>query len=264
MKVKIDFGVKMSFLNKYVALAFIASLFFDVYAASLTEYRVYLDDNNRVKKYILGNSSMNKELCEIEFMNMRFDKKGKEDKSISPIFLQSKTEELLSKIKYSPSKITLEPITTQTVNFVLKRSVKNEEAKEYRAYIDFRCKKAFENTDKVNGIQVSVTPTIVQRVPIIIRTGELEANLSFLDIKRDNRNLDITFSFQGTRSVYGDLKLYSSDIMISQKKGIAIYPETSQKNVAINIPSKYLTKELKLVFEEREAFGGNIKIEKTL
>lgn len=241
-------------------------------AASLTTYRINLDDNNRTESFVVFAKGSSSEQCSIDFSHFDFDEKGtirKNDGKSLPL------NSAKPWVRYSPRNFTLTPGKPQTVRFSMRRKP-NVEAKEYRSYVALRCEElAAETNGSQTGSEnsempkVSIKPVLVQNVPIIVRTGKLEVEASFTDVNISGSNISATLARSGTRSLYGRLTLVDVDSgeELSFTNGVSIYPETSSFPVLFELSTQYgdLSKmNLLMRFEEDENYGGELVIEKRL
>jgi len=242
-------------------------------AASLTTYRIYLDDNNRTEAFIVFAKGSTSEQCSMNFTHFDFDEKGTISKNDGKILPENSAKPW---VRYSPRNFILNPGKPQTVRFSMRRKP-NAEAKEYRSYVAMRCEKlvvnedssAIASNDNPDRPNISIQPVLVQNVPIIVRTGKLHVEASFTDIKINNNTVSATLARKGTRSLYGRLLLVDvvSGDEVSFTNGVSIYPETTSFPVSFDIPGKYQSlpkNNLLLKFVEDENYGGELVIEKRL
>jgi hypothetical protein len=218
-------------------------------AVSISTYRIYLDSEHREQKFMVKNSSSDQEKCEIAFDYMAYAEGGTEVKVLSSEERVALSAPAVKRARYSPRQFTIQPKTTQYVAFSYHRQI-NDKPSEYRTYANIKCLP--EAGDVTEGITLS--PTIVHSVPLIIRTGkpsDLEVNLVFSQIKTQVNNITFRLEHQGNRSVYGDLKLINDkgDTLKLLQKNVVIYPEMKYKDFAFSL-ADITEKNLLIEFQE--------------
>jgi hypothetical protein len=229
----------------------------DIFAANIGEYRIYLDQDNRSKKFQVSNESNLVEKCKLDFAYQQY-KIGGEAVSGASVDLQKQlSEPALSRLRYSPKSFTIEPKRTQYITFSLRRKI-NDPANEFRTYLLVKCVKQEEIKAEVGVI--SLSPQLILKIPLIVRTGKLSGGVEFKNIAKDvNKGLSFELHLKGERSVYGDAFLV--DVVTGEeyikRKGIAIYPESGHRRLTIPLSNKIAERKLRLVFKERELYGGN-------
>ncbi|MCJ8271761.1 MAG: hypothetical protein MJK04_20470 [Psychrosphaera sp.] len=118
---------------------------------------------------------------------------------------------------------------------------------------------------------IFVKPNIKYSIPIIIRHGDLHAEVAISNAKLSETVLEnadkqtvLTFEMSriGDRSVYGDFTFYQvtdgKATELTQLVGQAIYTDTDKRLFEINLelpPTK--GSQLKIVFKENPEFGGD-------
>jgi hypothetical protein len=138
---------------------------------------------------------------------------------------------------------------------------------EYRSYISISCDEISTAAENKN-LGVSVKPRMVQNVPVIVRTGKLQASASFENVKVSNNQLTAKLTRTGSRSIYGRLALIDkkTNEELSFTSGISLYPETTNYAVSFAINGKDMPSvdRLLLRFTEDEHYGGSLVIEKAV
>jgi len=241
-------------------------------AASLTTYRIYLDDNNRTESFVVFAKGSTSEQCSLNFSHFDFDENGTMSKNPGKSLPENSAKPW---VRYSPRNFILTPGKPQSVRFSMRRKP-NAEPKEYRSYVAMICEElAVDNNssqdDSENPVmpKVSIKPVLVQNVPIIVRTGKLDVEANFTNINVNGNKISATLARQGTRSLYGRLTLVDIDSgeELSFTNGVSIYPETSSFPVLFELSKEYgdpSKKNLLMRFEEDENYGGELIIEKAL
>jgi hypothetical protein len=228
-------------------------------AMSLSTYRIYLDSDNSTASFLMFNKAALPQTCALNLVHKNYDELGTPtivDANIIPEHSAG------SWIRYSPKNFTAAPRSPQTVRFTLRRQP-NALASEYRSYLEVFCDTTELQPEMSESTSdqpvIGIKPRLVQNVPIIVRIGKLEAQVSFSNIQQDNADLIFNLQRQGNRSVYGSLQLVDkkTDEIISYVNNISVYTETKQRAFKLNLHNKPVS-ELALKFVEDEKYGGSI------
>ncbi len=250
-----------------LTLVLLSSFSFSSLGASLTTYRIYLDNNNRTESFIIFAKGNVPEKCSLKLRHFNFDDVGNmtvpEDESVPD-------NSSVPWIRFSPKHFTVQPRTPQSIRFTMRRKP-NTEANEYRSYLAVSCKGVKENVQKESTPgrpSVTVQPRLVQNIPIIVRTGPLQATAQFEDITIKGGTVSASLTRQGERSIYGRLSLFNNktDKELTFTSGISLYPETTTFKFNLSIKAEDMPKieDLTLKFVEDENYGGSLIIEKSL
>jgi len=232
-------------------------------AISLSTFRIYLDSDNSTASFVMFNKTADKEKCELSLVHNNFDEGGQMFPVPNDEMPANSAEPWM---RYSPKNFVVEASSPQTVRFTMRRKA-NTEAAEYRSYLRITCdpfeKKAETSTsDTDNVAKISIKPRIIQQVPIIVRTGKLDASVSFSDISLENETLIFHVNREGNRSVYGSLEIVnkSNNDVVSFKRNVSVYTDSrSVKHdlATLGIPLEQLA----IRFVEDTAYGGSISYE---
>lgn len=261
----------LSNINRYVlsviSFMLLMASSFSSQGVSLTSYRLYLDDNNRSESFIIFAKGNVPEKCTLKLKHFNFDDVGN-----MTLHKDEKIPDNSSKpwIRYSPKNFTVQPRSPQTIRFTMRRKP-NTEANEYRSYLAVSCKDVKEEIIKENtsgGPTVTVQPNLVQNVPIIVRTGPLQATAQFDDIEVKDGVVSANLKRTGERSVYGRLSLVNNKTGKEYRylSSLSVYTETSTYNFKFGVKGDNMPKveDLALRFVENENYGGSITIEKNI
>lgn len=154
----------------------------------------------------------------------------------------------LEMIAYAPRRVTLPPNQPQAIRVGI-RPPENLPDGEYRAHLLFRAipdAKAAGSEEKVSeGISIRIIPIYGITIPVIIRTGQLAAEVGISNAKlvtiagRQGVSLDLERT--GTRSVYGDVKITKpgSTEPIIFAGGVAVYPEINRRTLQVAPPEGF-------------------------
>lgn len=230
-------------------------------AIGMSAFRIYLDQDNPQTDFIIYNHNTLPQECQLRLRHYTFDDAGKmtEYKGEEP--LDNSAE---SWVRFSPRKFTLTPQNNQTVKFVMRRKARSEAA-EYRSYVSIDCGVEIKSGDDSKKEMISIAPKLVHNLPIIVRTGKLDATLNISNVNIKDGNVYFRLNRTGNRSVYGDVQLIekSTGDVISEQKTLSLYTETSHSDFHLNLQNKKPAG-LMLRFTENKAFGGTLIAEKDL
>jgi P pilus assembly chaperone PapD len=224
-------------------------------AVHLSTFRIYLDEDNRNNSFILFNRDTQTEECKLFLGHNNFDDNGAMTEHQG-----SKPPENSAKdwVRFSPRKFTLTSAHSQTVRFTMRRKA-NVEPAEYRSYLNVDCGVV---QPEEQGKAVNITPRLVHSVPVIVRVGKLNAEISFSDFELTGHDLSFKLLRSGTRSIYGSITLFNkeTDKSVSSQSGLSIYPESS--NTEFLLRTKGIPVEnLVIKFSENTKYGGDKVIE---
>lgn len=247
-------------MKKWIVLSFFIGL--QVNAASLGTYRIYLDNEHRQEKFIVKNSSVTPEKCDVSFSYMAYDDKGGV-KKLTTDEQAALSQPAISHLRFSPKKFTIEPKSFQYIAFNYRRQI-NDEPAEYRTYANIQCLQLDERAKK----GVNLKPTIMHSVPLVIRTGkpqDLNAKLMFSHVDQQQDTIYFRLEHTGNRSVYGDIKLltHEGEELKLLQRNVVIYPEMKYKDFSFSLASASETsiKKLKIVFQETGVYSAKKQFE---
>ncbi len=156
-------------------------------------------------------------------------------------------------VRFSPRQVTLEPGQSQTVRLLLRKKSGTIDG-EYRSHMMFQSLPDAAATD-VNDLvsdqekkfTVTLIPVVGITIPVIVRQGKLDSNITLSDFEIKQANtvkaqsvLSLKLSREGTRSAYGDFRVYftpkgSTPITIGRINGVAVYTSTTSRALEIKL-----------------------------
>lgn len=189
-------------------------------------------------------------------------------------------------IRYSPRQMTLGPHEAQTVR-VQVRPPADAALGEYRSHftvsttpppetgVDIAAATAGTKGDE---LKVTITPTFGIMIPIIVRTGELNAQTSISKVHlveaQGRRGIGFTINRTGGRSVYGGIDVFllgsGKEKKIGGIRGLGVYEEIDHRDVNVpldpNAPAIGPGSRVKIVYTDDELKPGTVlaEIEATL
>ncbi|WP_416308185.1 hypothetical protein [Neptunicella sp. SCSIO 80796] len=251
---------------KHFLMALVFMLPLSASAISLSTYRIYVDYDSRTASFMMFNKSAVTEECQLDLVHNDFDAVGNMTPHQGDQLPANSAEPW---IRYSPRNFVVEARAPQTVRFTIRRQANSEPA-EYRSYLRIFCDEkdkpqSTSTSSSSKTVKLSVKPRLVQNVPVIVRTGKLEATVSFGDISVNNEKLSFTINRQGNRSVYGTLELVNKQTgeVINYKKNVSVYTETNKSAYDFSLRGRSL-QELALRFTEDQDYGGTITYQQDL
>jgi P pilus assembly chaperone PapD len=170
-------------------------------------------------------------------------------------------------IRFSPRQVVLEPGKSQIVRLGLRKPSGLEDG-EYRSHMLFQAipldvgKDIKESVKTSSGVTIKLTAIVGISIPIIVRHGKTEAEVSIVSAKfvlrqekEDQPHILLEFERSGNRSVYGDLlaEFITKDgdrKIIAQVGGIAVYTPGTNRRFRLPI----------IVPPDLELRDGNIQV----
>ena len=145
----------------------------------------------------------------------------------------------LEMIRYAPRRVTLPPGQPQAVRIAARPGAELPDG-EYRVHMAFRGipKPApAPEPGEVKGITVALIPVYGVTIPIIVRQGRLEAQVSITDPHlvqgEHGPQLELGLVRTGQSSTYGEVSVTKGGKQVFRARGIAVYPEIGNRNVAL-------------------------------
>ena len=213
----------------------------------VTPTRVVFDNRSRSAQVTLMNQGDETGNYRISFIRQNMTDNGK----FVPVKEGEDGKYADQMIRYSPRQVTLDPGQSQIVRLLLRRP-RNLEDGEYRSHLLFQ---GLPNPKTTNiedlsnknrkGISVEIVPIVGISIPVIVRHGELSANVSLTDVrvvtpdKQDGKpGLSVVINRTGNASVYGDFKAVftpagGEPTVVGQAIGVAVYATNAQRRFRI-------------------------------
>ncbi len=208
--------------------------------------RVVFEKAARTSEVTLTNIGTEPATYRLSLEFKRMTKEGRLEDVSSP----SEQEKLAqSMIRFAPRKIQLLPNQPQQVRISL-RKPENLADGEYRVHMLFRAVPE-ESLEPIapagtepQGIAIQLRPIYGISIPVIIRQGNLQATPGLGKVQRTSVEnqpvLAVDVTRTGDRSVYGALKVWQAGNKkpVSLLRGVAVYPEVSQRTILMPIDAK--------------------------
>lgn len=211
----------------------------------ITPRRVVFEGQSKIQELNLANTGKDTARYLISMIQIRM----KEDGTFEQITVPDSGQHFASDyIRFFPRSVTLGPGEAQAVKIqVTKQS--QLVAGEYRSHIYFRAipnEKPLGEKETVKdstSISVHLTPIFGISIPVIIRSGETNAqiNLSNTGFEMVNDSIPVVsmvFNRSGNSSVYGNLKIdfisaKGKVTPVGEIRGVAVYTPTTSRLVRV-------------------------------
>jgi hypothetical protein len=236
-------------LSHRFAAAFLASTLLSAEASAellIAPTRVVLEKGERSAELVLVNRSTEEAAYRISLENRRMLENGALEDAT-----EAREGELFADgiVRYAPRRLALEPGGRQTVR--VSASTAGLEPGEYRSHLRVmaaptsagRRLDAAVDDAPGDGISIDLIAIRSLTIPVIVRVGELDAEVSLeragLGASPEQSTLVARLRRTGERSVYGDLQVYSDNAEepVLTARGIAIYTPNTERDVVLPIPA---------------------------
>lgn len=153
----------------------------------------------------------------------------------------------LSMISYGPRRVVLAPNQPQSVRVTF-RPPEDLADGEYRVHMLIRAipeaKPVEESNKPASGLTVQITPIYGITIPVIVRKGDLSAQVSMGDPQiittEDGPALKVHMKRDGTKSTYGRIRVTRPGVAepLYEARGLAVYAETAERDVILPVPQE--------------------------
>ena len=221
-------------------------------AASLSTYRIYLDESKRSDKFIVHNRNSAEEQCNVDFGYRAYLDKG-QVKKLTREEERQLAQPALERVRYSPKSFTLKPGAYQYIAFKYRPKI-GEDSSENRSYMYLRCAK----TEKKQG--ALVVPSIVHSIPLIVRNDRkdsLQVDVKFENVQKFRKSASFDLTVSGTRSAFGDIVAIDKagkELAVVQSN-VSLYPEMKSRSLSVNL-GRYADDTVRLMYRENRNYGG--------
>lgn len=224
------------FLSRTIAAVILLLSFAQAQAQGdllISPLRVTFEGNKKSQEINLANVGKDTATYAISVVDYRM----KEDGSFEQITVPDSGQNFAGPyIRFFPRKVTLAPNEAQVVKLQVVKSAQMVNG-EYRSHLYFRAvpdEKPLGEAPKqdTGGISISLKPIFGITIPVILRVGENDANVTLSDLSfvmaGDTAKLGLSFNRTGMMSVYGDVKVdYISPsgkkTQVKIVKGVGVY-----------------------------------------
>lgn len=241
-------------LRTLTALAIMASAQFALPTPASAELliaptRVVLDRSDRSTELVVVNKGAEEAAFRISIENRRMNLDGSMEEVTEAI-----DDELFAKdfIRYSPRRIVLKPGERQTVRVSARLNGDMAEG-EYRSHLRLqgaplsagRTLQSATSTDS-GDLSIQLIARLSITISVIMRLGQLDADVDIESINlqendaEDETLLVARMTRTGSRSTYGDIKIYAPDQVepVYFARGIALYTPNTERDLILPLPSE--------------------------
>jgi hypothetical protein len=245
------------FRNNLGKLVLLLSLFgsLPLCAVGVSTIRIYLDNNQSEQSFFIYNKVPQQQTCDLLIRHYEVAAEG----GLKPYpdeFVPNNSA--VDWFRFSPKRFVLNASGSQAVRFRMRRKP-NAEAAEFRSFLAADCVTDVTESGLNKNIQYGLTPRLRHNIPLIVRTGALEATVEFTDISVAVEQVKFAVLRQGTRSVYGHLALIDTrtNEIVDENRHFVVYLETPKKSVTFATQGVSL-EHLSIRFVENKKEGGSI------
>ena len=201
----------------------------------ITPRRVVFEGNKQSQELTIANTGQDTARYNVSFVQYRMTDSGAFELIEAPDSGQYFADKYL---RFFPRSVTLAPNEAQVVRMQF-RKLPDMQSGEYRSHVYFRAvpKETALGDEKLadtTAIGIRLIPIFGITIPIIVRVGELDLNVKLSELSLDTKsdtipNLDVTFTRNGDKSVYGDLTINwlsnsgGEPVEVGLVRGIAVY-----------------------------------------
>lgn len=234
----------------------------------ITPTRVVFEDRMRTAQVTLMNNGTEAGNFRISFINQNMTDEG----DFEPVEEGTPGKFSNSMVKYSPRQITLPAGQSQVVRLML-RKPRDLEDGEYRSHMLFQSlpkanKSSLESFSQkeTDNITVEIIPIVGISIPVIVRSGKINAEVTLSDAKYIAANatnpksrISVDIHRTGNSSVYGDFRVTYTPknglpTVVGISNGLAVYTPNTVRHYEIPLtagPDVNLTDgSLRIVFLE--------------
>lgn len=242
-----------------LAVFIFSNLGFEIFAQGdllITPNRVVFEGRKQKEELNLINTGKETTTFSVSFVQRRMNEDGTFEIIEAPDPGQLFADPYL---RIYPRQVTLNPGEGQVVLLQIQRKPDMQDG-EYRSHLYFRSEKNYtplgtKNKDSLKTLAVQLTPIFGISIPIIIRSGIVNASSSLSNLKIENKEgstLTFILNRTGNISVYGDLKVEffpakGKSYQIGSVKGVAVYTTINKRYMSIKLDPAMDLKNGKLV-----------------
>lgn len=246
---------RISYKKLRIQLAGLFVIFICIYNGAVaqgnllvTPKRVVFDGSARSQELNLANTGSDTATYQISFIQIRMKDDGSFEQITTPDSAQLFADKNL---RFFPRSVTLGPNEAQTLKIQVSRTDQLKPG-EYRSHLYLRAnsnsKPLGTTINKDSGISVSLVPIFGISLPIIIRIGESNTQVSLSDVTLawDNNAkpfVSMSFNRAGNMSQYGDLSVNhispeGKSTNLAMIRGIAVYTPNTVRHLRVPLEQK--------------------------
>ncbi len=235
---------------------------------SVSEPRILMTSDNKRDEFKVFNTSSEIQTLRISLIDKQMDESG-----------GIKTVE--NSASSAADYLRVGPRVGKNINpkgfqkFRVRAKLKKMPVGEYRSHLLVESMNPPKEETKAG---IHIKPNIKYSIPIIVRNGELNAQVAISNARMTENTLEngekqnllaFDMSREGDRSVYGDFSLYQlqdgNKTLLKTLVGQAIYTDVNKRQFTIELPQSLdLGSELTIEFIENPEFGGDSHTQTTI
>jgi hypothetical protein len=214
----------------------------------ISPLRVVFENGKKLQEINLANTGKDTADYVITMINLRMKEDGSFEQIDTPDAGQNFAEKF---VRFFPHRVSLAPGEAQSVKVQVVKSGEMSMG-EYRSHLYFRSvpkERPLGDTEPKkdsNAISIKLTPIYGITIPVIIRIGEVKADVSLSDVALDVTDpnapprLSVTFNREGNISVYGDMTINyvapdGKTTLAKLIKGIGVYTPNTARHARFDL-----------------------------
>ncbi|GAA4463481.1 hypothetical protein GCM10023093_12040 [Nemorincola caseinilytica] len=212
----------------------------------ISPLRVVFEGNKKSQEISLANVGKDTAVYAVSIVDIRM----KEDGSFETITTPDSGQLFAGPyMRFFPRKVVLAPNESQVVKVQLMKTSQMTPG-EYRSHLYFRAvpeeRPLGDAPSKKDSASISIQlkPIFGITIPVIIRNGDNNADVSLSDMKLAYENnkyvMGVTFNRSGSMSVYGDLMVYyvpptGKQVTMKTVKGLGVYTPNALRRFRVEL-----------------------------
>lgn len=222
-----------------------------------TEYRILLTEKKTKVDYQVFNQGSSDAACSTNLIDYNVDPDGKLKviKEGSGPQTSAKDSNL---VRVSPKRFTIPANSNQKLK-VIARQLRRQRNGEWVSYLGITCREATPQLQT----GVNILPNFNYHIPIVVRKGNLNANLELTDVSllvtTATPKVKINLKRTGARSIYGDfiVKELNSGKTLAKQVGISHYLQADVMPFELSLNS-IPSGPVEVSFVENKNYGGEL------
>jgi P pilus assembly chaperone PapD len=225
--------------------------------------RIILEGRERSAEVKLANKSNKAATYRLSFQDLSMEENGGY-KELSENEGYEKTASNM--IRFSPRQVTLKPGEVQSVRLMVRKPKELDDG-EYRTHLFFKAIPSEKDSryhienQKSGGknLSVKLIPIFGVSIPVIVKHGELEANVAIENahIAKDKRNISFSLKRDGMASRYGNLNIIhqkptGESELLKEIRGIGVLYPLNKRNIEIALNKKIDSGKLRIEYRDVE------------
>lgn len=255
------YKIKQSKHNNYIYIRHIcfflavAALLFSFNSSAtllITPSRVVFEDRDRTSQVTLVNKGTETTTYRVSFIRQNMTDDGK----FVPVEQGKEGMYSDKMVRYSPRQIELKPGQSQIVRLML-RKPRGLADGEYRSHMLLQALPKTSKSDIAKAVETSgdeisveITTIVGVSIPVIVRNGKLDAEVSLTNVSfvkstdpEQKSKIVLDMNRSGTKSIYGDFRVTYIDEtgqaeIVGNVKGVAVYTPNTLRHFLIPIDDR--------------------------